>query len=190
MADRFIEALPIERFFGVGKVTAQKMHAKGITNGLQLKQKSKEELNSWFGKVGTYYYDIARGIDNRAVNPNRIRKSLGAERTYDADLTSVNQLRDHLDGIIEILLKRVEKASISGRTLTLKVKYSDFTQITRSRTLFENFTPKKIATVSDELILEVSNVEKGIRLLGLQLSNFERPTEDVTLGQLAIDFKE
>ena len=139
MADAFIESLPIERFFGIGKVTAKKMHAKGISNGLQLKQKSLGELKQWFGKVGSYYYDIARGIDERKVNPNRIRKSLGAERTYDNDLKTIEQLRERLAEIIETLLKRVDKAGVYGKSLSLKVKYADFTQITRSKTLFQCF---------------------------------------------------
>ena len=188
MAERFIETLPIERFFGIGKVTAKKMHAKGITNGWQLKQKSKEELKLWFGKVGAYYYDIARGIDERRVNPNRIRKSLGAERTYDIDLTTIAQLSNHLEDIIELLVKRTEKAEVQGKSLSLKVKYADFTQITRSKTLLKNFDIDSIRAVAIELIEDIPNLTKGIRLLGLQLSNFDYNVHDTTLGQLEFDF--
>lgn len=134
MAEKFIEQLKIEKFFGVGKVTAQKMHKRGIFTGADLKTKSLDELNRWFGKSGKYYFNVVRGVDNRSVNPNRIRKSLGAERTYSIDITNKIGLIENLNGIVEVLIKRMEKSDSSGKTLTIKAKYANFKQITRSKT--------------------------------------------------------
>ena len=191
MAEKFIEKLPIEKFFGVGKVTAKKMHQKGIFTGLDLKQKTKVELSRWFGKAGNYYYHIAQGIDNRPVNPHRIRKSLGAERTYEMDITTKEALADRLNEVAEILIKRLQKSTSSGKTLTLKVKYGDFQQITRSKTVSENYANDQIYDASNELLNLIPDIEKGIRLLGLQVSNFDTEDDkDVFLGQLEFDFNE
>ena len=188
MAEKFIEELPIEKFFGVGKVTAKKMHIKGIFKGADLKKKTKNQLSNWFGKSGSYYYNIVRGIDNRAVNPNRIRKSLGAERTYDFDISDKEVLIENVKNIIEILIKRIEKFGGAGKSLTLKIKYSDFQQITRSKTLAENFTNSEITIIALDLLNEIPDIEKGIRLVGLQTSNFERENNDTFLGQLEFNF--
>lgn len=190
MSEKFIEKLPIEKFFGVGKVTAKKMHQKGVFNGLNLKQHSIATLTRWFGKSGNYYYNISRGIDNRAVNPTRTRKSLGAERTYEFDLTSIDELQENLLLVAESVIKRLEKATTSGKSLTLKIKYGDFKQITRSKTLTENFTPDQIKTIGLNLLQLIPEPEKGIRLLGLQISNFDTDDKDVFLGQLEFDFEE
>jgi DNA polymerase-4 len=190
MAEKFIESLPIEKFFGVGKVTAKKMHQKGIFNGKNLKQHSLPTLTRWFGKSGKYYYNVARGIDNREVNTSRIRKSLGAERTYQFDLSTTEDLENKLTDVAEILIKRLEKANTSGKSLTLKIKYGDFQQLTRSKTLIENYTSQQIKTISLELLQLIPNPEKGIRLIGLQVSNFENEDKDIFLGQLEFDFKE
>ncbi len=188
MANDFVEKLPIEKFFGVGKVTAKKMHLKGIFSGKDLKNKTEEQLSKWFGKSGKYYYNISRGIDNRLVNPNRIRKSLGAERTYDFDIDNKEALSENINHIIEILTKRIENFGEAGKSLTLKIKYSDFQQITRSKTLPENLTKEQIKTTAQELALEIPKIEKGIRLIGLQSSNFSTEQEDVFMGQLMFDF--
>ena len=188
MATKFIENLPIEKFFGVGKVTAKKMHQKGIFNGSNLKQHSLPTLNRWFGKAGKYYYNISRGIDNRAVNPSRNRKSLGAERTYEVDQTTLEELEIKLLDVSEILIKRLDKANTSGKSLTLKIKYGDFQQITRSKTLPDNYTPKQIEKIGLELLQIIPNPEKGVRLLGLQISNFDTDNKDVFLGQLEFEF--
>jgi DNA polymerase-4 len=188
MADAFIEELPIEKFFGVGKVTAKKMHLKGIFKGADLKKKTKIQLSNWFGKSGSYYYNIVRGIDNRAVNPNRIRKSLGAERTYDFDISTLEELSENVLHIVEILTQRIEKFGEAGKSLTLKVKYSDFQQITRSKTITEPLTNPQIKEIALSLINEIPNIEKGIRLIGLQTSNFDRDNNDTFLGQLEFKF--
>lgn len=189
MSNSFIEKLPIEKFFGVGKVTAKKMHQKGVFNGLNLKQHSLATLTRWFGKSGNYYYNIARGIDNRVVNTNRVRKSLGAERTYEFDLSTIEELKEHVLIVADSVIKRLEKAKTSGKSLTLKIKYGDFKQITRSKTLSENYTPEQIKTIGLELLQIIPEYEKGIRLIGLQISNFENDNKDVFLGQLEFDFK-
>lgn len=188
MAEKFIEELPIEKFFGVGKVTAKKMHLKGIFKGADLKKKTKTQLSNWFGKSGGYYYNIVRGIDNRAVNPNRIRKSLGAERTYDFDINTLEELSENVLHIVEILTKRIEKFGEAGKSLTLKIKYSDFQQITRSKTNIEILNNNQIKEIALKLINEIPNIEKGIRLIGLQTSNFDRENNDTFLGQLAFKF--
>lgn len=189
MAEKFIEKLPIEKFFGVGKVTAKKMHLKGIFTGANLKRKSQQQLTQWFGKAGAYYYNISRGIDNRVVNPNRIRKSLGAERTYDTDITTKEEMIEHINSVAEILIKRVEQAGGAGKSITLKVKYSDFKQITRSKTLSEILTNQQIKTIGIKLLDSIPDIEKGIRLIGLQTANFEQGHNDVFLEQLEFDFK-
>ena len=144
MSEKFIEQLPIEKFFGVGKVTAKKMYSKGIFKGSELKNKSEQQLSRWFGKSGKYYYNIVRGIDNRQVNPHRIRKSLGAERTYDFDINTKEAMIENIKHIADILIKRIEKSGGAGKSLTLKIKYGDFQQITRSKTLTENLTNTEI----------------------------------------------
>lgn len=188
MAEKFIEELPIEKFFGVGKVTAKKMHIKQIFKGADLKKKSKEQLIRYFGKSGAYYYNVARGIDNRKVNPTRIRKSLGAERTLFEDVTDKEELIKHLKKVIEVVIKRLEKTSGAGKSLTLKIKYADFKQITKSKTLAEALTNTQIKEIALSLINDVPNIEKGVRLIGLQTSNFERENNDTFLGQLEFEF--
>jgi len=187
-AQQFIDQLLIEKFFGVGKVTASKMKAHGIFNGYDLRTKSFEQLQMWFGKAGEYYFNVARGVDNRPVNPNRIRKSVGAERTFSIDLISLSQLKDRLVNVLYDVNKRMANAHLKGRTITLKAKYSDFTQVTRSKTFSDFMTEEDQLMAVDELIVQFPEIEKGIRLLGIQVSNFELPVDDVQLGQLEIDF--
>ncbi|MDG1477626.1 MAG: DNA polymerase IV [Vicingaceae bacterium] len=188
MAEKFIEKLPIEKFFGVGKVTAKKMHLKGIFTGANLKRKSEQQLTQWFGKAGGYYYNISRGIDNRKVNPNRIRKSLGAERTYENDITTKEEMAENIIRIAEILIKRIENAGGAGKSLTLKVKYGDFKQITRSKTISETLTNEQIKVIGILLLDSIPDIEKGIRLIGLQTANFDQENKDVFLEQLEFEF--
>lgn len=191
MAELFIEQLPIEKFFGVGKVTAKKMHDRKIFTGKDLKEKTRQQLHRWFGKAGGYYYNISRGIDNRRINPDRTRKSLGAERTYEVDLTTKESVIERLGSIIEILGKRLNSSEEGGKTLTLKVKYSDFKQITRSKTSLDIIQNTDLERLMYDLAELIPNIEKGIRLLGLSISNFgiENEINDRFLGQLEIDFK-
>ena len=132
---QFLEDLDIRKFYGVGKVTAEKMYQKGIFTGKDLKAKSLEYLEKNFGKSGRYYYDVVRGIHFNEVKPNRIRKSLAAERTFSKNLSSEVFMLEKLEHISEEVAKRLTKSKISGKTITLKIKYSDFTLQTRSKTL-------------------------------------------------------
>ena len=189
----FLEQLPIEQFFGVGKVTAQKMKALGILNGAHLKEWSKERLQFQFGKAGGFYYDIVRGIDNRPVNPNRIRKSLGAENTFDQDLTTLEDMKQALRPIAQTVMRRLEKAESFGKTLTLKVKFQDFTQITRSHTQSEPIAEfDNLVSLTFELLEQVEwdDFPEGVRLLGITCSNFERENERPKSPglQLTLDF--
>ncbi len=190
-AVEFVERLPIEKFFGIGKVTARKMHELGIKTGYDLKQLSKKELTRRFGKVGSYYYQIARGEDNRNVNPNRIRKSLGAENTFAKDLVDMEDVRSELENILEILYKRLKKSNTKGKTLTIKVKYSDFQQITKSKTIDGWIDSKHhIRALYEELLNQVE-IRNGIRLLGITLSHLNHEEhqnkEDGSGSQLILD---
>ncbi len=190
-AEAFVEKLPIERFFGIGKVTAEKMHKMGINTGLDLKKWSEYSLIDRFGKSGKYYYKIARAIDNREVNPNRIRKSLGAENTFSKDLVSHEEVHAELAKINDILKGRIERSKTKGKTLTLKVKYTDFQQITRSKTVdYWIDNADKVEVLYPELV-ELIELDKGIRLLGLTLSNLNHDLvkeEESKSIQLTLEF--
>src|SRR2546421_3261095 len=134
MGAAFVETLPIEKFHGVGPATTAKMNRLGIKTGLDLKEQTLAFLQQHFGKPGPYYYWIARGIDERPVRADRIRKSLGAENTFSADIFTFEAACEVLQPIIEKVWRTCEGAEIRGRTVTLKVKYADFQRITRSRT--------------------------------------------------------
>ena len=187
-AESFVNNLPIEKFFGIGKVTAKKMHEMGIIKGFDLRMRTLEELTKRFGKVGKYYYNIARAIDNREVNPKRIRKSLGAERTFENDLISNDEILKQTERIANILIERMKLSKTKGKTVTLKLKYNDFEVINRSKT-FGHFIadPSEIHQISDELIKKELPAIKGIRLLGLTISNLEQSTDD-SPQQLTLEF--
>ncbi|MGD2034703.1 MAG: DNA polymerase IV [Bacteroidales bacterium] len=186
-AEQFVEQLPIERFFGIGKVTAEKMHHLGIRTGKDLKQYTLEKLVSLFGKPGHFYYNICRATDDRPVDPNRIRKSVGTEQTYDQDLTGLQEILYELKSIENELYRRLEKNRVTGRTLTLKVKFEDFEQITRSRSQQEVYTRESIHKVSVDLASAVDYKNKGVRLLGLTVSNLDN-AGDYEAKQLELDF--
>ncbi len=169
----FIERLPIGRFYGIGKATEAKMQALGIHNGRQLKQWSRAELVSRFGKAGHYYYDIARGMDNRPVVNSRIRKSLGTETTFEHDLGDRQEMLKVLNELAASVAQSLQRRKLHARTLTIKVKYADFSQVTRSQTMEEAFND--IQTISPVLsvLLDKTEVdEKKVRLLGVTSSNF------------------
>jgi DNA polymerase-4 len=192
-AVEYVEKLSIERFFGVGKVTAQKMHDLGINNGFDLKQLSEGELKRHFGKVGHYYYKIARAEDDREVNPKRIRKSLGAENTFSTDIKDLEEIKLELEKITEEVVRRMQRSNTEGKTLTLKVKYADFKQITKSKTLSNWISNRnQIEDLYIQLLAEV-NIRDGIRLLGLTISNLNHEETDdeqeyVPKSQLTLDF--
>jgi DNA polymerase-4 len=173
-ASRFIEELPIGKFYGIGRVTAEKMHKLGIHNGADLKTWDLTSLVRNFGKVGLFYYKIARGEDRREVETDQERKSVGTELTFDKDLTTRFEIVAELYKIEKELMKRLEDAEASGRTVTLKIKFDDFRQITRSKTLqsyIRDFGTlhREVAVIRKSLKLEGSR----IRLLGVSVSNLE-----------------
>lgn len=187
-AEKFVEQLKIERFFGVGKVTATKMHAMGIYTGADLKKYSEEELYTHFGKAGQSYYLYARGIDNREVEAERIRKSVGTENTFGEDIGDIERLLEELHEIRDTLWERIEENEFFGRTLTLKVKYADFQQITRSITSIYPFAEKNILTTyAEDLLRSIDLTLKKVRLLGLSVSN--AITENPSYIQLEIPFE-
>ncbi|WP_036487151.1 DNA polymerase IV [Myxosarcina sp. GI1] len=171
-AEAFVESLPIEKFHGIGKVTAAKMRRLGIDNGLDLKERSREFLVRSFGKVGNYYYNIARAKDNRVVEANRIRKSIGAENSFAENLKDKETIIIKLEQIAQTLKKRIDRHQASGRTLTLKVKFSDYQQITRSRTFEKCINSLDVIITEAVELLEIVELDgKNIRLLGISLSN-------------------
>lgn len=191
--DLFLEQLSIEKFYGVGKVTAEKMKAMGIHSGKDLKAWSKDDLVNNFGKPGAFYYEIVRGNDTRPVNPNRIRKSLGAENTFDYDIVEVVDMKLALEPIAQTVMRRLDNANTYGKTLTLKVKFKDFTQITRSLSLdHEIDTLDEIIELSFRLLEEIEwdQFPSGVRLLGVTCSNFDNKIEvKMKEGhQLTLDF--
>jgi DNA polymerase-4 len=180
MAESFVAELPIERFHGIGPVTAEKMRTLGIHTGADLKKWSEADLIKTFGKVGFYYHQIARGIDDRPVEANRIRKSVGAEESFASDLTDVPAMLDALREIAETLERRMVSCSATGRTLTLKVKYTDYVLVTRSRTFVTAISrAEEMLPVAAELLRATEVERKHARLLGLAISQLdgEKDTE-------------
>jgi DNA polymerase-4 len=175
---RFLEDLDIRKFYGVGKVTTEKMYQKGIFTGRDLKLKSLEYLNEHFGKSGSYYYDLVRGIHTSEVKPNRIRKSLAAERTFSENLSSEIFMLEKLEHIAEEVSKRLIKSNIAGKTLTLKIKYSDFTLQTRSKTLPYYISDKAIILETAKDLLYQEKLSNSVRLLGISLSNLNTDSKN------------
>lgn len=172
----FLEELDIRKFYGIGKKTAEKMYLHGIFTGNDLKSKSKEYLSENFGKSGAYYYDIVRGIQHSVVKPNRIRKSLAAERTFNENITSEIFMLEKLEHIATEVEKRLTKSEVAGKTITLKIKYSDFTLQTRSKTLDYYIRSKAIILETAKDLLYQEKMKNSVRLLGISLSNLN--TED------------
>ncbi len=184
----FLEELSINKFYGVGKVTAAKMNNLGIFNGLDLKKKPLEELTKIFGKSGTYYYNIVRGIHHSTVKPNRIRKSIAAERTFSENISSEVFMLERLHKIAEELERRMIASETKGKTITLKIKYSDFTQQTRSKTV-QNFIQKKdeIMQIVKELLYQ-EKFKNSVRLLGISFSNLDTAKKEPVWVQLMFEF--
>jgi len=173
---QFLEDLDIRKFYGVGKVTAEKMYQKGIFTGKDLKSKSLDYLDENFGKSGRYYYYVVRGIHNSEVKPNRIRKSLAAERTFSENLSSEIFMLEKLDHIAEEVAKRLYKSKVAGKTVTLKIKYSDFTLQTRSKTLAYYISDKSLILETAKDLLYQEKMSNSVRLLGISLSNLNTET--------------
>ncbi|WP_408636318.1 DNA polymerase IV [Pelagibacterium flavum] len=174
----FVETLPIEKFHGIGPATAARMKALGIQTGADLKAKPLPFLQEKFRSSGSYYYWIARGVDHRRVKADRIRKSVGGENTFFDDVHALSEAREKLAPIIDKVWRHAEAKALYGRTLTLKVKYSDFEIITRSRTMPHALrTLGEVEAVAHALLDPVFPVAKGIRLLGVSLSGFAESSE-------------
>ncbi|XOV93969.1 MAG: DNA polymerase IV [Bacteroidota bacterium] len=186
-ADSFLLKFPIHKFFGIGKVTAEKMKLAGIFTGADLRKKSLEDLIIRYGKSGSYYFNICRGIDNRSVEPDRERKSLSVENTYEHDLNDLDEVYQHLDQLAVELFRRYQKQGKMGKTLTIKIKYGDFQQITRSHTQETSISElNEIQEMSRALVEEDLLRPEGIRLLGIGISGFIQ--EDSLPSQLTLNF--
>ena len=180
--EAFVEALPVKKFFGVGKATLTKMERMNIHTGKDLKQLSKLDLAQHFGKFGSYLFDVCRGIDLREVKPHRERKSFSLERTFEKDIEGRESILGTLNVLCEKLCEGLEKRSIKGKTVNLKVRFSDFTTMTRSRSLNGYFNELSIVKdISNELIEEFIEADQGIRLLGVGLSNLYDDDRDPQL---------
>lgn len=188
-AEVFLEKLPIEKFFGIGKVTAEKMKELGIHNGFDLKQYSLQFLTKRFGKSGLHFFNIVRGIHLSEVQPNRLRKSLSAENTFETDLAKEEQWIQALEEIFEELKRRISRSGVKGRTVTLKIKYHDFTVQTRSKTFEQYPEEQKIWETVMELLSQ-EELKSPIRLFGIGISNLNVEEERIHFGkQLWIDFR-
>jgi DNA polymerase IV len=187
MGPAFVENLPVSKFHGVGPATTAKMNKLGIETGLDLRAQSMALLQQHFGKAGAYYYWIARGVDERPVLANRIRKSVGAENTFSADLFTFEEARNELLPIIDQVWRHCESTGTRGRTVMLKIKYADFQQVTRSQSVRDVIEGRvALEEISLELLRAQFPVAKGIRLLGISLSALSSAdavgTEQLPLG--------
>jgi DNA polymerase-4 len=188
-AEAFVETLEIEQFYGIGKVTAEKMRSLGIFNGADLKSWTEHALVEKFGKVGRFYYHIARGQDDRAVEPNRISKSIGAEESFTVDLSERREMESALAEIASTVKRRLDEQQTGGRTITLKVKYADYKQVTRSRTLLESVRDAEtMLDLAIELLDTTEAVKKRARLLGISISNLDSESETDGTRQLTINW--
>ena len=186
----FMEDLPIEKFFGIGKVTANKMHELHIFKGSDLKKKSLDDLLKLFGKSGNYYYNVVRGIHNSEVKPHRIQKSVAVEETFWENLLDEETVFKQLKIISEELEIRLSKKEIKGKSLTLKIKYKDFTQYTRSKTQEVYFDGNLDFYETAQKLWELRPFDKPVRLLGLSLSNLNISEKKQISVQLKIPFEE
>jgi DNA polymerase-4 len=186
MGPAFVESLPVGKFHGIGPATARKMNELGIFTGLDLKAQSLSFLQERFGKAGTHYYWIARAVDHRPVQPDRIRKSIGAENTFEKDLIGFEEMRAALQPIIDKVWRHCEQTGVRGRTVTLKVKFSDFQQVTRSRTMSGYVEHQAgLEQASVDLLLSLFPLGKSVRLLGVSLSALNTD-EETSSPQLSL----
>lgn len=184
MGEAFIETLPVDKFHGVGPVTAKKMHALGIHNGADLKARSLKDLRDNFGKSGSWYHGIARGQDDREVNPHRERKSASSETTFAEDLTDPAAIEASVLTLADEMWAWLETSGSRARTVAVKIKWADFQQSTRRRSLKIPFNDhNQLREVALELIRLVFPPAKGIRLVGVGLSNFMAGTETFSIKQ-------
>ena len=184
---QFVAELPVKKFHGVGPATAEKMERLGILTGADLRDKSPEFLRAHFGKSGGWYYHISRGIDHRPVEPHRERKSVGAEDTFSEDIFDVEPARREIDTLASKVWRSCEAKALTGRTVTLKVKYADFQQITRSRTVERGVRGAgELSAIANALLEPLFPVAKGVRLLGVTLSSLAADKGDDAARQLSL----
>ena len=183
----FIKTLPVEKFFGVGEVTARKMRELGIQTGGDLQTLTEIELAQHFGKAGRYYYQVCRGIDERAVSPERIRKSVSVERTFEEDLTSTTEIMEVINKLTHKLVESLHRLDIRGRTINIKYRFPDFRTFTRSRSI-KSYTHEEeiIRNIATELFFDDDQAKEGIRLLGIGISNLD--TELTNNAQLSFEW--
>jgi len=184
----FLEALPIGKFYGVGKVTTEKMYQLGIFTGLDLKGKSIEFLEKHFGKSGRFYYHVVRGIHNSEVKSEHVAKSVAAEHTFNENLSSEIFMLEKLEIIAGELERRLSKHQIAGKTVTLKIKYSDFTLQTRSKTLPYFISDKALMLETVRELLYQERLKDSVRLLGISLNNLNTEVKKSVVVQLKFDF--
>ncbi len=185
-ATAFIAALPVEKFFGVGRKTAARMNKMGIHTGADLQSLDEVELVRMFGKAGRYYYRIVRGLDDRPVRTERRRKSVGAERTFFEDIASLDEMEGRLREVAARVAERMRRAGTAGRTVTLKIKYHDFVVTTRRRTIDLAINREEdLVDIGVELLQTPMPPGRPVRLLGLSVSNLEQD-EDQPARQLRI----
>ena len=189
-AETFLEELPIQKFFGVGKATQQKMDSLGIRTGADLKVWEEVDLVKQFGKSGHHYYRIVRGIDNRRVKPNRTRKSIGKERTFSEDISDLEWIRDFLKELAGKISDSMKKLKASGKTITLKVRYKNFDTVTRSYTL-HHYTDEaeELSETAIRLLEETEAGVREVRLLGISVSSLNLRKGGVIGKQLEIPFE-
>ncbi len=189
-AQEFLDNLRIEKFFGIGKVTAERMHEIGIFFGRDLRSRSKDRLRQYFGKSGVVYYDLCRGVDLREVNPYRKAKSVGAESTFSENISDKEEMKRRIVVIADILWKRILHRQKFGKTLTLKLKFADFKQITRSKTVaYLINSPDKIKKIAFDLLEQLDLRTVSVRLIGISVSNMELRKSSPHV-QLRINFPE
>ncbi len=180
--ESFMESLPVEKFFGVGKVTADKMKRMQLFTGADLKRLSEEDMLRYFGKPGRFYYKIIRGIDNREVQPHREIKSMGAEDTFAYDLVTLHEMYDELDRIAAIVVERLDKRKLRGRTVTLKIKFSDFKQITRNHSFpLPVHDLETIRNIAHQLLEKAGIEDRKVRLLGISSPISKNPSNLILL---------
>ncbi len=185
--ESFMESLEVKKFYGVGKVTAEKMQKLGLLKGGDLKKMTENELVLHFGKMGHFFYQIVRGIDDRLVQSSRNIKSVSVEDTYPEDLEELERIQKELYLLIDRLLIRLDKRKLNGRTLTTKIKFHDFTQITRSLSASSAIYDKvTMISLLDKIIGNVDLKNKKIRLLGVGISNFQNSDNKFNSPQLAL----
>ncbi len=188
-AEELVAGLVIEKFHGIGKVTAAKMQSMGILTGADLRERSEEELVRHFGKTGRYYFRIARALDEREVQPHRIRKSIGSEHTFEVDLTEEEDMLEQLERLSKEVAQDLERLQATAKTVTVKIKYFDFTLNTRSKTYLSEFkSAEAIYTIARDLLRTPQLPQYPVRLLGVSVSSLLYQHDKQEGYQLTLEF--